>query len=378
MSAVFLVKKEHTPYTQDRLIVWIPDNRAPSSLTEQLIENIIPDKYKLPFCVHISNSVPSIISKEIELGTTFVAHNAEVFDAEAWEVLVGGPQPSWYDTIHCCRAAGLPAGLDKAARAIGIEGKDQEGADSLKLLYTAKIAGKIVVYPVGTVELWQQMLRYNIQDVLALEGVYNATLPYGESDVLQANSDINSRGVPVNVAFASMLRDLWHLHKQEVKQEAYDISHGGLSDDDLQSPAKVKAWLRSLGLVVESLNRAAIDAMIADPDSFFGDTDDERVQQAIAVLHARQSGIRATEGKVSRLLGVVDNDGRIRDCIIAYGAHTGRFSSRDFQFHNMFRGVSKLDIAGILSEYQEIQDICQKYQKQLADCCSIESETKQS
>jgi DNA polymerase len=341
MSAVFLV--------DGILYVWIPWGRAPELFRKiPIIDWTGPTVYPVRCIV---GYLPTEVNEWIESGYTFVAHNAEAFDAQAWEILVGGKQPSWYDTIHCCRAASYPAGLDRAAKAIGVSGKDESGSQALKILYTARVVSGRYIYPVGTVEVWQQMLRYNIQDVLALEQVYNATKDYGEVDVLSANCRVNARGVPVNVNFAGRLRGLWHSHSDEVKREAELLSDGMLSDDSLQSPAKVKAWLRQLGFPLPadfSLNRAAIEAMIADPNSFFGDTDDERVAKAIAVLQARQSGIRATVGKVERLVDIVDDDGRIRDCLIAYGAHTGRFSSRDFQFHNLFRGVSKLDIESIL------------------------------
>ncbi len=154
----------------------------------------------------------------IEQGCTFIAHNAEGFDAPAW-ARFGYGSPSWCDTIHMCRAGALPAGLDRACKALGISGKDEEGRKALELLYRVRTTKAGYVYPVGTIPLWKAMLKYNVWDVHILEQLYERVKDFGEPDVMQLHSEINDRGIPVDLKYAERLRLLWMVHQ---KQAALD------------------------------------------------------------------------------------------------------------------------------------------------------------
>jgi DNA polymerase bacteriophage-type len=338
MSAVFLAG--------DTVIVWVPDGLAPDAWWEQ---DLWPDGWEPRSFQCFSGGVPGPVRKWIQEGYTFAAHNAEVFDAEAWERLVGGPQPSWYDTIHCCRAGGLPAALDKVGRVLTARGKDT-GKEALKLLYTAKHGPRGIVYPVGTVQLWKQVLAYNIADVLLLERVYEATRDYGESDVLAVNSVINERGCPVDVEFAVLLKGFWAELQMTARKNVSALTEGEIQEGDVRSVPKVKAWLARNGLPLFSLNRASLEELMRDPDGFFGDTDDPNVAKVTAVIRNRQAATMATAGKLDRLFAVVDDDFRVRGSLTYHGAHTGRWSGRDLQPHNMPRGI-KLNMNGILAKY---------------------------
>lgn len=293
---------------------------------------------------------PPRIVEAIEQGATLVAHNAEGFDAGVWEKLVG--PASWYDTMHCCRAAGLPAGLDAASKALGGRGKDEAGAKVMKLLTQAKARERGVAYPVGTVEAWALLIRYNVEDVLALEQVYHATADAGEADVMEAHSRINARGVEVDLNLVRCLKNLWREHQENAKARAAKASEGELSGDDLQSVAKVKAWLRKNGIEMPSLERKQVEQLTSDPEGFFGDTDDPRVIKILAVLSNRADAIRATVGKVERVFDVVDEDSRVRNLFVYHGAHTGRWSGRDLQPHNFPRGSNSLDVESLVREFE--------------------------
>jgi DNA polymerase len=336
MSAVFLA--------DDRVIVWVPAGRAPEDWWDQ---PFWPDGWpQRRYSAYIQDIVPKIVRLWIAEGYTFVAHNAEAFDAEAWERLVGGPQPSWYDTVHCCRAGGLPAALDKVGKVITGKGKDG-GAEALKLLYTKK-PGK--PYPVGTLQLWKQVLAYNIADVLLLEQVYHATRDYGEADVLAVNATVNDRGCPVDINFARLLKGFWSEHQMTARKNVATLTEGDIAEGDVRSVPKVKSWLAKHGLPLASLNRAGLEELMRDPDGFFGDTDDPNVARVTAVIRNRQSATMATAGKLDRLFSTVDEDSRVRGILTYHGAHTGRWSGRDLQPHNMPRGI-KLDVGGLLAKY---------------------------
>lgn len=332
LSAVYL--------TGNDLHVWAPESRLPRHFDVDLVvRNLMMAFPSYGFRFHTSEKPPRFAG-------TYVAHNAEAFDALAYDRFVPDHHMDWYDTMPACMACGLPAGLDAASRALGGEGKDDAGKKAMLLLTRAK--GPI--YPVGTQPLWELLLRYNIGDVLELRRVYEATsCPF--PDFMELHTEINARGIPIDRAFARALKRLWEKLGREAKDRVHEVTEGALWEDDLYSPTKVKRWLSSMGFEVASLERKAIDAMIADPEGFFGDLDDERVARVVEVVRERQQSVRATPGKVDRVFIAADADDRVRGCYRAFGAFTGRFTARDLQPHNFPRGV-KLDVAAVLGAYR--------------------------
>ncbi len=214
----------------------------------------------------------------------------------------------------------------------------------MKLLTKAKVTAHGISYPIGTVPLWKTFLEYNIQDVLGMRELYNHVQSYGEPELLVLNARINERGCPIDVDFAAALRGLWVEHQARAKDSVHALTEGDVTGTDIRSPAKIKAWLKTQGLEIKSLERKAIEQMMLDPDSYFGDHDDPIVAKVTAVILERQQAVRATVGKVERLFSVLDPDERVRGMLTIYGAHTGRWSGRDFQPHNLPRGLPKLAV----------------------------------
>lgn len=322
MSAVFLIG--------DLIVVWVP------------VDATVADT---EFKIYRGAEVPEPVRTTIDAGCTFVAHNADGFDRPAWDRF-GYGCPDWVDTIHACRANGLPAGLDKASKALGGEGKDDKGSRAMMLLTRAKVVGGNVVYPKGTPEVWSQMLRYNVADVLELKRIFDA-VGVPEQDLLRVHRRINDRGIPVDVPLARRLRDLWTELGIKARDEVAELTGGRLTADDVASVPKVRKWLAHLGCPVESLARAKVEAMIADPESVFAGVDDERSALALRVLSLRNDAVRTAPGKLDRVLGSAVG-GRVRNCFVYHGAHTGRWSARDLQPHNFPRGLAGLDVGHLL------------------------------
>lgn len=335
LSAVFLL--------DDTLTVWVPPGRAPAGVFAEcgwLDALVAPLKLRVE--THTAETPPVALPGD----ATFCAHNAEGFDAPAWSTLIG-TDAEWIDTIPMCRAAGLPAGLDRACKALGIEGKDAAGKDAAKMLWAHK-PGKPP--NIGTVSLWRLMLRYNVQDVLILRELYNrlqGEQDY-ERDLLGLHCEINSRGVPVDLRFAEIVRDLWTVAQAEARDEFAELTD--LDPDDARSVQKVKGWLAKMGKPVASLRREEVAALFAG--DYFGDTENDPVAARIeAAIAARQLASRATVGKVARVFSSVDPDARCRNVLVYHGAHTGRWSGRDLQPHNMPRPTSAVDVASLLAKY---------------------------
>lgn len=68
----------------------------------------------------------------------------------------------------------------------------------------------------------------------------------------------------------------------------------------------------------------------------------------IEVMRLRSSAIRIAGGKLINALARLESDDRLRDLLVYYAAHTGRFGSRAVQIHNLPKGASEFDCAGFL------------------------------
>lgn len=328
--------------------VWVPPGRAPAGWDGEP-DRLWPDGWQrggYTLQTWAGETPPPAVERAIADGWTFAAHNAAGFDAEAWARLVGGPQPAWYDTLPCARAGGLPGGLDALGLRLVGRGKDG-GKEALKLLYTAKMTPRGPRYNVATLHLWWEMLRYNVADVLLLERVYSTVEGYGEADVLETHHAIDARGILIDRPLLSTLRDLWSELQGGASDQVAEWTDGVVNEGNIRSVPQVKAWLAKQGLHVESLNRKSLELLYTNPDEFFGEIPDGvDVSRVIAVLRARQTATRISTGKIDRLIAACAGsaDNRARGILVYQGAHTGRWSGRGFQPHNLAKGVADLDV----------------------------------
>lgn len=276
----------------------------------------------------------------IATARTLVAHNAP-FDAAVWEA-AGLGEVEWFDTLPCARAAGFPGGLDDVGRLLTGRGKDPNGrrlVDMLCILRTPKAPA------IGPAH--QLLMDYNQRDVELLEEVYAKVALFGEPDVMVVDRAINNRGLPADRGVLEKLVDLYAQNKVIRGAEFAELTEG----KNPNSAKQVKDWMRSIGFEVpiiagkESINRWAVRELMDNPDEFF--TGDGELDEALDVLRdalaARREVTRVGKSKVETAIQVLESDGRVRDQLVYYGAHTGRWSGRALQPHNL---PSSRDTAG--------------------------------
>lgn len=330
-------------------VVWVPPGRAPDALGGINVDDLWPEGWPRDCTIGLYvNETPDEMQDWLRDGRRFVAHNAEGFDAMAWARLVPGPQPTWFDTIPLARAAGLPGSLDEIGKRLLGRGKTDSTA--LRMLFTAKIKDDRCVYNVGTVPLWRDVIRYNIADVLLLQRIFHHVKTYGETDVLRLHSEINARGIRFDRSFCDALWAAWGELERRAHGRIAELTGGALTADNIRSGPQVKRWLESQGLKIASLNRQQLELLYDEPEDFFKGADADSIPRVIEVLKLRQSANRAGKGKIARLYSLADEDQRLRDLIVYHGAHTGRFSGRGIQPHNMARGVP-MDLEGVFTRF---------------------------
>ncbi len=300
------------------------------------------------------DDVPAPLRDAAERGDTFVAHNAAGFDAYAlWRFT--GLSPSWYDTLPCARAAGLPGSLDELGARLTGKGKDAAGQKIMKLLTRAKWSAmtESYEYPVGTSAAWDLLLRYNVRDVALLERVYEETCDYGEPDVLRVDFAVNSRGVCVDTSLADKLSAAWSHAEREACEEIERITQGVIKPQWVRSLEAMRAWAADMGVTLDSLDRATVQRLVESPEDVAEDADSDALATVVEVLKLRQIATSAAAGKLASLR---DNtrDGRAVDMLVYCGAATGRWTGRGFQPQNMGRGDGAVDVERCLDALDSI------------------------
>lgn len=346
MSGVF--------YDRKNVHIWLPSyTRAQFSL-DLLFEEFnhdttIPDKlYDLDYHLYVDDELPAAIKKLCRTHT-LTAHNAEMFDAWLFDTKCPGIKVKWKDTIHGCRYAGIPAGLDNALKSIGDSGKGDSA--SMHILTKVKIGKNgTLVYPVGTSNIWVDLVKYNILDTVKLE-ILDDWLENDhyskEPKLVEVHSRINMNGFNINRSNTKHLRNVWNELQNNSMDVIEEITKGELKYNavtgkhDIASPQKVKAWLLSKGFTLpgDSLNQQTVQKIIERPDLYTGGMADDDAETIIAVLAERRNAVRSTVGKLDRILQETDEYGKVRNWCVLHGAGPGRFSGRGIQPHNFPRGV---------------------------------------
>lgn len=272
---------------------------------------------------------------------TLVAHNAP-FDEAIWTRVCKLPRRKWYDTLPPARAAGLPGRLDDLGRVLTGKGKDKKGAMLIDLLCKVR-GGKPVPFSNPAYGL---LLLYCIRDVELLEEIFQHVHGFGVPDVMTVDRRMNERGIPIDRKHLERLAELYKQNKDQ-KETEFDEATCGINPN---SPKQVVEWMERNGFVPPklSVSKENVRELLNHPEKYyFGDNLDGGLQSLIEMLDLRREVARVGFGKVEAALEMLEADGRIRDCLVVYGAGPGRWASRGPQFHNMPNMMYETDFHNI-------------------------------
>ncbi len=274
-------------------------------------------------------------------GGTWVANNAEEFDRLVWEALYPSKAPDgWVDTLPLFRAVGLPGKLDEVGKALFGIGKDEAGKKAM-LRLSIPVKGNFL--PVSSRNLIPTT-RYCLQDTLMMAAAWHKekldeTLTSHRLDI-ECDSRVNSRGIKLNVDLAeTILETEAKLKEAKIDSLAEDL---GLDHKStltyVRSHKKVLDLLHEHGFEVDSVRAEVVDSILSDSDT-------DVPAKVRKVLQTRRDIASVTAGKLKSALRRVSPDGRLRDTLVYHGAHTGRWSGKGFQVHNLPSGVIDVDRA---------------------------------
>jgi DNA polymerase bacteriophage-type len=238
------------------------------------------------------------------------------------------PLKQWRCTAALAGSHALPRSLENAALALNLtHKKDMEGKRTMLKMCKPKAKGGWHESP----EDFEKLYKYCIEDVEVERGIHAALpeLTEKEQQIWFLDQKINTRGIAVDMELVEAAIIISDQHVEDCNAKMMQLTDGQV--DKATQVARMKKWIGSKGVHVDSLDKAAITQLIAD------DVD----PAILKVLRLRQQVARTSVKKFEALKNAVTSDGRVKDLFIYHGASTGRWTGKIVQPHNLPRGSIK-------------------------------------
>lgn len=298
--------------------------------------------------------LPAWAVRHVDAGGLVLAHNAGFESSILRNILVpfwDWPKVAvhqWVDSLLIAASAGLPQGLGKLGAAIGAATlKDDEGNKLMRSVMRVKRgADGEWIYPEVTPAILDRLALYCERDVLSMVDCYwklpRPTLT--EHAVMIADRKVNERGVGVDLERAAAMKAVAHARAKQISEELWQLTGDLIGVSSV--PALVR-WLTDLGVELPKVRRKAKDGSFRFSVSLGAGSiatllkDPELPEIARTVLTARlEAGKMTSIAKVARAPLMIAADARLHGALNYCGAHTGRWSSKGLQIHNLAK-VSK-------------------------------------
>lgn len=240
----------------------------------------------------------------------------------------------YHDTAALAALNGYPRNLEKLARALGGEQKDTAGTRLINLFCKPQ---RVFNYeraylPEEKPEDWAAFVEYCRQDVVTLIDVDLALGDWPtiyEHQVFLTDQRINDRGIRVDTDMASAAVTAFEENTATALAEMERITHL----DNPNSRDQLLGWLRG-HRDVPDLTKDTVEQLLTDPDL------PAKVRR---VLELRQETALVAAKKYKTASASATHGGRLRGQFFYHGAHTGRWSGRGVQLHNLTRHQLKKD-----------------------------------
>lgn len=241
------------------------------------------------------------------------------------------PISRWRCTMVHGLYLGYSGGLGAMGAAVGIEEDKQKlktGKALIKRFSCPDGKGRRVL-PAQEPEKWALYQEYNRNDVEAERALEKRfapwPLPDAEQRLWEQDAMLNAGGTGVDRELVQAARTVWSEEKDELLEEAVRIS--GLNNPN--STAQLKAWITA-----ELNSDAPVSIRKEDVKDLLKDA--ATPDTARRMLEIRQRLGKTSVSKYDALEALTSpEDSRVRGLLQFYGAHTGRWSGRGIQVHNL-------------------------------------------
>lgn len=248
------------------------------------------------------------------------------------------PIERWRCTMVHGLYLGYGGGLDAMGRAVGLAEDKRKLSTGKALIRRFCVPDKNGrrVLPAQEPEKWALFQEYNRMDVEAERELAKRfapwPLPEREQALWAQDAKMNAAGVAVDMGLVQAARAVWADEKAELLNEAALIS--GLENPN--SLSQLKPWI-SAEMGADSpatLRKDDVKDLLAD-----GKTPD----CARRMLEIRQLLGKTSVSKYDALAAQAQGGNRARGLLQFYGAHTGRWSGRGIQVHNLPKPALRCD-----------------------------------
>lgn len=273
---------------------------------------------------------PDDLAAHIQAGHRLHAWNAN-FERQIWRRIahprMGWPEvpdSQWSCTMAQAMYAGLPAGLDDAAKALRlVQRKDAEG-HRLMLQMAAPRSWR----PDGTPVWWAdepggakliRLAAYCMQDVVVEMSIAAQLppLPDDEREIWLLDQRMNDTGITVDMSLVNTMRGLADEAKRDLNTRMRTLTQGTATGTN--QVATIQGWLMANGSpLLLDMRR---DTLRIERER------DDLAPEAKAVIETRLDAARTSTAKLDALVNATDADARLRCTLRYYGAgRTGRWS----------------------------------------------------
>lgn len=293
------------------------------------------------------STAPEELFRAIERGAKVFAWNVEM-EIPMWEEVMvkrhgwpSIPRDQWRDTAVMALTLALPANLEEAGAALGLDVlKDQRGKHLLNKLAKPRRPSKkdprTRWEPSEVPQDYADLYRYCAQDVRA-EGAVHQALPMDdlgpdELELWRLTTEMNLRGWTVDIDSAHRMLALLAEYGKRATAELAKLTDGAITTGNQLD--RMLAWLGERNVFLDNLQKDTIEEALADshwmPD------------ECVRLLELRQVLSKASLGKYVAMENRVCSDGTVKNNILHHGAGTGRDAGRGLQIQNFIRAnISK-------------------------------------
>jgi DNA polymerase len=295
----------------------------------------------------------------VKLAGRFVAHNLP-FDRAAWNlhmVPLGLPEiplELCEDTSAMCRAIGIPASLEDAAKVLlppefhkapknivdrmSRPRRPWPGEDPNELHW------------VDDPEGWAEYIAYCKQDVEAMRALYRVlpALPEIEHQVWIHDQIDNERGLYLDGVAIAKACEVVDTAKPKANAQLRDLTGGEIETTDQHE--KIRLWVNAHGGQLTNMQAKSVQAELERLERA------ELLPEVRRILELRLESAQAAAAKPIRMRAWRCEDGRARQTLIYHQASTGRWAGTGVQFQNVKKEGDEIarKFAAILNSDQNI------------------------
>jgi DNA polymerase len=236
-------------------------------------------------------------------------------------------------TMATALALALPCKLGLVAEALDLLHQKDKAGHRLMLLMSKprpprKGEDPNGIYWFDDEDRLQRLGKYCCDDVEIEREAYHRLRPLtpDEQRVWLVDLIINARGFFADLQLAEAARAIAQAAALQLDTELAQLTRGTVTS--IHQLARLKTWLAQQGCSAATLDKRAIEKLLAA---------DDLPITVRRTLELRQGGAQAAAKKIDALLARRDHDSRIRGALRYHGASTGRWSGNGVQPQNLKR-----------------------------------------